>query len=153
VSEDDVTTTPVADPAAAEAAPEAPAGGLPVIEFVGPVLGLPGMSRCVLVSLDDAGVLFRLRSVADPDLQLVVAAPSAFFDSYEPEVDEDVADQLGLSRAEDALLLVVVTVGSSLATSTANLLAPIVVNQLTRRAVQVVQRHEDLPLRAPLVQV
>lgn len=125
--------------------------GLPVIEFEDALPGLPGMSRCVLVEIGDTGTLFRLRSVVDPDLQLVVAAPSAFFDDYSPEVDEEMAARLGLAGAEDALLLVVVTVGGSLADSTANLLAPIVVNTSTRKAAQVLQSRSDLPLRAALV--
>jgi flagellar assembly factor FliW len=123
----------------------------PVIEFADALPGLPDMSRCVLVELGDSGALFRLRSVIDADLQLVVAAPSVFFDDYAPEIDDETAAAIGLERAEDALLLVVVTVGVSLADSTANLLAPIVVNQVTRRAVQVVQPAADLPLQAPLV--
>ncbi|MGN6301559.1 MAG: flagellar assembly protein FliW [Angustibacter sp.] len=122
-----------------------------VIEFADALPGLPGMSRCLLVELGDSGSLFRLRSVIDPDLQLVVAAPSVFFADYAPEIDDETAALIGLERAEDALLLVVVTVGASLAESTANLLAPIVVNQVTRRAVQVVQPSPDLPLQAPLV--
>lgn len=122
-----------------------------VIEFADALPGLPGMSRCLLVELGDSGSLFRLRSVVDPDLQLVVAAPSVFFADYAPEIDDETAALIGLERAEDALLLVVVTVGTSLAESTANLLAPIVVNQVTRRAVQVVQPSPDLPLQAPLV--
>jgi flagellar assembly factor FliW len=126
---------------------------LPVIEFVDAVPGLPGMSRCVLVELGDTGALFRLRSIIDPDLQLVVAAPSVFFDDYSPQIDDDTAASIGLTDVADALLLVVVTVGATLSTSTANLLAPIVVNPRSMRGVQVVQASGDLPLHAPLVSV
>lgn len=124
---------------------------LPVIEFVDAVPGLPGMSRCVLVQLDDSGALFRLRSVIDPDLQLVVAAPSVFFADYAPEIDEDTAESIGLTDVDDALLLVVVTLGSTLSDSTANLLAPIVVNIATRRGVQVLQQSGQHSLHEPLV--
>ncbi|GMA88883.1 hypothetical protein GCM10025868_41330 [Angustibacter aerolatus] len=74
-----------------------------------------------------------------PTSRLVVAAPTLFFGDYSPEIDEDTAASIGLSDTADALLLVVVTVGASLADSTANLLAPIVVNAATRQAVQVLQ--------------
>jgi flagellar assembly factor FliW len=124
---------------------------LPVIEFVDAVPGLPGMSRCVLIELDDSGALFRLRSVIDPDLQLVVAAPSVFFADYAPEIDDATADSIGLTDVGDALLLVVVTIGASLAESTANLLAPIVVNRVTRQGVQVLQADGLHSLHTPLV--
>ncbi len=124
---------------------------LPVIEFVDAVPGLPGMTRCMLVQLDDSGALYRLRSVIDPDLQLVVAAPSVFFADYSPEIDDDTAASIGLTDAQDALLLVVVTLGETLIQSTANLLAPIVVNQATRRGVQVLQAAGEHSLHQPLV--
>lgn len=130
-------------------APDEPA--LPVIEFVDALPGLPGMSRCALVQLDDAGVLYRLQSVIDPDLRLVVAAPSLFFGDYAPQIDETTAAAIGLSSVDDALVLVIVTLGATVAESTANLLAPIVVNSTTRSAAQVLQLEGDLPLHAPLV--
>ncbi len=48
------------------------------------------------------------------------------------------------------LSLLVVTVGASLAESTANLMAPIVVNTAAQVAAQVVLDDPGLPLRAPL---
>ena len=124
---------------------------LPVLSFVDTVPGLPGMSRCVLVELDDSGALFRLRSVIDPDLQLVVAAPSVFFADYSPEIDDVTAESISLTDVQDARLLVVVTVGATLADSTANLLAPLVVNQRTRQCVQVLQQSGAHSLHEPLI--
>jgi flagellar assembly factor FliW len=128
-----------------------PTADLPVIDFVTDIPGLPGMSRCALVSLDDTGALFTLRSLIDPDLRLVVAAPPVLFGDYEVDIDDDTAALLDLVDPADALVLVVVTLGEDLATSTANLLAPIVINTRTRRALQVVLTGTDQPLRAPLL--
>ncbi len=130
--------------------PTATTTDLPLIEFVTDVPGLPGMSTCALVALDDAGALFTLRSLLDPDLRLVVAAPPMLFADYQVDIDDDTVALLGLEGPDDALVLVVVTLGASLATSTANLLAPIVINTRTRRALQVVLSGTDQPLRAPL---
>ena len=123
---------------------------VPEIEFVTDMPGLPGMSRCALVQLDEVGALYRLQSLVDPDLRLLVAAPPAFFADYAPEIDDETAASIGLESPDDALLLVVVTTGGSAAEATANLLAPVVVNARTRRAVQVLQ-VDDLPLAAPLI--
>jgi flagellar assembly factor FliW len=123
---------------------------VPEIEFVADMPGLPGMSRCALVQLDEVGALYRLQSLLDPDLRLLVAAPPVFFADYAPEIDDETAASIGLESADDALVLVVVTTGGSAAEATANLLAPVVVNARTRRAVQVLQ-VDDLPLDAPLI--
>jgi flagellar assembly factor FliW len=123
---------------------------VPEIEFVADMPGLPGMSRCALVQLDEVGALYRLQSLLDPDLRLLVAAPPVFFADYAPEIDDETAASIGLESADDALVLVVVTTGGSAAEATANQLAPVVVNARTRRAVQVLQ-VDDLPLAAPLI--
>jgi flagellar assembly factor FliW len=124
---------------------------LPVIELVDAMPGLPAMAQCVLVQLDETGALYRLQSVLDPNLRLLVAASPAFFADYAPEIDEETASKIGLEDAADALVLLVVTVGGSAAESTANLLAPIVLNSRTRQAAQVLQASRDLPLQAPLI--
>jgi flagellar assembly factor FliW len=124
---------------------------LPVIDLVDAMPGLPAMAKCVLVQLDDTGALYRLQSVLDPELRLLVAASPVFFADYAPEIDEETASRIGLEDAADALVLLVVTVGGSAAESTANLLAPIVLNSRTRQAAQVVQASGDLPLQAPLI--
>ncbi len=121
----------------------------PELSFVSEMPGLPAMSRCGLVRLDDAGALFRLQSLIDPAMRLLVAASPAFFPEYAPQIDDDSASGIGLTAAEDAIVLVVVTAGATATEATANLLAPIVVNTATLRAVQVLQ--QDQPLRAPLV--
>lgn len=124
---------------------------IPEIEFVSDMPGLPGMSRCALVQLDEAGALYRLQSLVDPDLRLLVAAPPAFFADYAPQIDEGTASSIGLESADDALVLVVITTGGNAAEATANLLAPVIVNSRTRQAVQVLQLEDDLPLAAPLI--
>jgi flagellar assembly factor FliW len=123
---------------------------VPEIEFVAGMPGLPGMSRCALVQLDEEGALYRLQSLLDPDLRLLVAAPPAFFADYAPEIDDETAASIGLESPDDALVLLVVTTGGSATEATANLLAPVVVNATTRQAVQVLQ-PDDLPLAAPLI--
>jgi flagellar assembly factor FliW len=131
--------------------PETTQPELPVIELVDAMPGLPAMAKCVLVQLDETGALYRLQSVLDPNLRLLVAASPVFFADYAPEIDEETASKIGLEDAADALVLLVVTVGGSAADSTANLLAPIVLNSRTRQAAQVLQASADLPLQAPLI--
>jgi flagellar assembly factor FliW len=123
---------------------------IPVIEMVEPMPGFPGLTRFALVRLDETGVLSSLSSVEDPSLRFLVVPPQVFFPDYAPEIDDATAAELGLERAEDTLLLVVVNPGDSTGAATANLLAPVLVIVATRRGGQVVL-DEDLPIRAPLL--
>lgn len=126
---------------------------LPVIELVQPMPGFPDDERFALVRLDDDGVLHGFRSLDHDDLQFVVVPPAPFFPDYAPEIDEDLADDLGIDpdAIEDVLVLLVVRTGASLAETTVNLRAPLVLNPATRRASQVILDDTELPLAAPLV--
>ncbi len=111
--------------------------------------GLAGITGYRLQGLDPSGVLFSLESL-DGAVSLLLAAPWAFFPDYAPVLSDEDVDVLGLARAEDALLFVVLTAGDTAAATTANLLAPLVVNSVDDRAVQVLLTGSELPVRAPL---
>ena len=126
---------------------------LPEIRFVRPVPGFPGLTRFVLVRLgddadDDTAVLYELRSLERPEVCFMVAVPAAFFPDYDVELDAQSCEDLGLSDAGDALVLVVLTIGSDPSATTANLLAPVVVNARTRAAAQVILSGSEWSVRA-----
>ncbi|CAI9399223.1 flagellar assembly protein FliW [Nocardioides sp. T2.26MG-1] len=124
---------------------------LPVIELERPMLGFDGLRRFALVRLDEAGDLCRLTSVDRPDLSFLVVPPGRFFPDYAPAVGDDVLTDLEIRSADDVLLLVVLNAGESLASTTANLAAPVLVNTTSLRGGQIVLDDADLPLAAPLV--
>lgn len=126
---------------------------LPELHFAGGLPGFPDARRFVLLRLGDETSPFSvLRSLDDEvDLEFVVTHPGLFFPDYEPEIDDDTAARLELQSADDALLLVIVTVGDPVAASTANLLGPIVVNRHTRAAAQAVLGNSGYATREALV--
>jgi flagellar assembly factor FliW len=123
---------------------------MPVVEFPEGLPGFPDLTRYVLVRLDDAGLVLDLQSVQDPDVRFVVVPSVAFFPDYAPTIDDRSVSLLGLSDTSAALVLVIVTVGRTIAESTVNLMAPIVLNPESQVAVQIVLDDPNLPLHAPL---
>jgi flagellar assembly factor FliW len=130
-----------------------PAEELPELHFAGGLPGFPDVRRFVLVRLGDEQSPFSvLRSLDEGvDVEFVVTHPGLFFPDYEPEIDDDIAGRLELRSADDALLLVIVTVADPVAASTANLLGPIVVNRHTRAAAQAVVGNSGYATREALV--
>ncbi len=134
---------------------------LPELAFVRPLAGFPELTRFALVRLTDDDpsdraastecVLFELRSLQAPEVRFVVAAPTAYFPDYTFELDEGAVAELGLESSDDALVLIVLTVGADAASTTANLLAPVVVNARTRSAAQVILSGTQWPVRAAVV--
>jgi flagellar assembly factor FliW len=122
---------------------------LPELSFVRPLPGFGDLRRFVLVELPAGdGALFELRSLEEPAVRFVAAVPTAFFPDYAFDLDQGDCDQLGLTDEADALVLVLLTMGGDAAATTANLLAPVVVNARTRQAAQVILSGSDWPVRA-----
>lgn len=146
-----MTVTAVRPTKEAQAVSEDPVSGdIPVLDLAEPLVGFPGLQRFGLARLDESGTVFDLRSLEDSEVSFVVVPPALFFDDYAPEVGDAVVDQLRLRDADDALTLVMVTLGETLEDATANLRAPLVINQHTRRAMQTILDDQDLPMKAPL---
>lgn len=124
---------------------------LPVIDLVHPLPGFPDQRRFALVQLDDSGVLCQLRSLDDPNLRFLVMPPAPFFPDYAPEVGEDVVADLQIESAEDVIVLLVLNAGESLDSTTANLMAPVLINTVTLRASQVILDDPALSVATPLV--
>jgi flagellar assembly factor FliW len=129
------------------------AGEVPVIEFVAPMPGFPDHRRFLLLRLEEDGVIYALASVDDPALRFIVVPPPPFFPEYAPEIDDETLALLGVDEADRLLILLVVTTGAVAAEATANLLAPIIIDQATRRAVQAVLAGSGLPVNRKLLAV
>ena len=125
---------------------------IPVLEFVSPMPGFPGHRQFVLVRVHEEGVLYALTSVTDPDLRFLVVPPAPFFPDYEPEIDDESLSALRATEADagNLAILLVVTAGDTAGSSTANLMAPIIVNESNRTACQLVLGG-DWPIRAVLM--
>jgi flagellar assembly factor FliW len=131
----------------------APPNDLPTIEFASPMPGFPAHRQFMLVRLDEDGLMFELASTDDPELRFLVIPPTVYFPEYAPEISEETLEMLGVDadHLDRILVLIVVTVGATPADATANLLAPILIDQVSRRAVQVILTGSDLPVRAELI--
>jgi flagellar assembly factor FliW len=123
----------------------------PVLHFAA---GIPAFPNARRFRLDpwggDDGAFSLMQSLDDPDLAFVVTRPGLFFPDFAIDVDDDVAERLGLADPDEAAVLVIVTVRERAADATANLLGPIVVNRLTNEAMQVVLHNSSYDVRTPL---
>ncbi len=122
------------------------------LHLVEPLPGLPGGTEYTLDALDEIGFLFALHGTAGTGaVRLFVVSPGLVFPDYDPSIPRAVLDAVcGTGGEPEVVLLAVVHPGpGEQLAPTADLLAPIVVDRATGRALQIVL-DEDLPLRAPL---
>jgi flagellar assembly factor FliW len=123
-----------------------PSLGLPTITMAVPMPGFPAHRDYVLVRLNEDGLLYAFTSIQDPELRFLVAPPEPFFPDYAPEIENEVFTSLNTKDPDRLLLMVVITAGVN--ETTANLMAPIVVDRDTMRAQQVVLSGSGYPVRA-----
>jgi flagellar assembly factor FliW len=119
---------------------------MPVLDMAVPMPGFPAHRQFVLVRLNNEGLLYAFTSIEDPELRFLVAPPEPFFPDYAPEIENEVFAALNTKDPDRLLVMVVITAGVN--ETTANLLAPIIVDRDTRRAMQVVLNGSGMPVRA-----
>ena len=79
-----------------------------------------------------------MHSTDDADVSFVCVDPFILTPSYSVSIGVETLENLKLEKAEDAIVLCLVSVGKDMYTTTANLMSPIVVNPLTMKGEQVI---------------
>jgi flagellar assembly factor FliW len=116
--------------------------------------GLPGFEdkhQFKLEFPEEGSPLCRLQSVEDEELAFILADPFVFYPSYEFQLSERVITELQIQSPGDIMVLVVVNVRDELATATANLVAPIVIQMDAGQAKQVILTNTEYLTRHPLL--
>ncbi|SEO59212.1 flagellar assembly factor FliW [Amphibacillus marinus] len=112
--------------------------------------GIPGFQTetdFVLLNFDENPAFQLLQSITTAALAFVVINPFQFVTDYEIKLDEQLIKQLQIDEEADVLLLAFVTLNDALKSSTANLQAPIVVNQKRQLAKQFITHDSQYSTR------
>ncbi len=129
----------------------APGTDLVEIYFAAGLPGFPHAHHYLLTGWGGPDSPFMMMtSVDDPDVGFVVVSPWVFHSDYEFDLDTSTAERLALVRADDAVVVCVVTLADRVEDATVNLLGPIVINRTTREACQAVLAASVYQVRAPL---
>lgn len=92
---------------------------------------------------DDSGFFFYMQSVKDADLCLVVCDPFRFFPDYEVDLGEPECQLLEVKEPQDVALYAILTIPDDFRETTANLLAPLVVNTRNNLGLQFIPTVSD----------
>jgi flagellar assembly factor FliW len=117
----------------------APSG---VLRMPAGLLGFEHVKNYELLGSREEAPFMWLRMEDDPNLAFLVIEPGYVVEDYQPDISEAEVEFLGLSNADDAWVLNIVTLHND-GKATVNLKGPILINRHTLVAKQVV------PLNAP----
>jgi len=123
-----------------------------VLSFVSPILGFEAQKRFVVLDHSENSPFKWLQSVEDSSLAFVITNPKFFAIPYEFMLPDEASEKLEAKQAEDLLVFTIVNIPSEQpALMTANLLAPVVVNQNNLYAMQVVLQNSEFSTRTRLL--
>ncbi|BEU88770.1 flagellar assembly protein FliW [Selenomonas sp. TAMA-11512] len=103
--------------------------------------GIPAFeeeTEFLLVPYDDTPYVF-LQSAKTPELAFLAVSPFTFFADYEISIDDETLEELDIQSEEEVAIYSLITMPEGkVETMTANLLAPVIVNNRSLRAKQLV---------------
>lgn len=99
---------------------------------------------------EDSDAVLNLLSVEDENLSFVIMNPFLLKKDYEPRLPEEIYRKLGTKNEDELSFYVICVVGDSPEKSTVNFKCPIVVNTVSRKAVQAILDSEEYHFRHTL---
>ena len=122
-----------------------------ILSFPHGLFGFEGEHRFLFLPFHGSdGGLLCFQSVTTPSLAFVAMNPFQLKPDYAPVLEEDTLREMGVSCSQDLCYYVLCVVRNPVSTSTVNLRCPIVINDETRVAKQVILEAGDYAMRHPL---
>jgi flagellar assembly factor FliW len=90
---------------------------------------------------------YWLQSIDRVDVAFVLIDPQFFRPNYTPDVDRPELLEIGITSAEDMLVLAIVTIPESTSRMTANLQGPIIINRITHTGRQSISTNPQWGVR------
>jgi len=110
-----------------------------IIHFVQGIPAFEDEHEFLIIPYDEESPCVFLQSTNTPELAFLMTVPFVFFPDYQFEIDDASIDELGIEKQEDLMIYSLLTIpGGNIKQVTANLLAPLVINQNNFQAKQVI---------------
>lgn len=128
-----------------------------IVHFPDGLLGFEELKRFTLIydvkQNGEKSKIAWLQAVDEPELALPVMNPFDVKDDYDPVIREALMKDLGDINAENALVLLVVTVPRDVTKTTANLKAPVIINSDTCVGAQIIVENKDYIIKYPIIKM
>jgi len=113
--------------------------------------GIPGFieyTQYAIINDEEADSPFCwLQSVEEPNLAFTLVNPFLIYPDYKPNLSEIEVAKLGQGEPEDYSILSIALIPEDVEKMTANLMAPIVINLKSKKAMQIIQDGEEYPVK------
>ncbi|XID91011.1 flagellar assembly protein FliW [Paenibacillaceae bacterium WGS1546] len=121
-----------------------------IIQFSAGLPGFEGSKQYILLDVEGHEPFRYLQSLDNRELCFVVVSPFDFFQDYVFDLEDSITEELAMKPDGPVSVYVIVTIRGSLETATANLIAPLVINENERLGKQVILSHPGYTTKHPL---
>ncbi len=118
-----------------------------IIQFPGGLPGFPAEHAFVFLPYQPDSPFAFLQSATDPDLSFIITDPFPFFKDYSFKLEDSIIAELGLADDNPPKIVNIVRIPEKTEEMTANLLAPIIINRTSRKAMQIVLEKSQYTVR------
>lgn len=108
--------------------------------------GIPGFSEekeFIILPLSEEQAFSVLQSVSTEYLAFLIVSPFHFFPEYDFQLEDSVVEELGLKSEKEVQVYSILTVEDPFDKTTANLQAPVIINENNHKAKQVILNDGD----------
>ena len=126
-----------------------------IIKFSKGIVGFPDLTDFALLHDSEKGTdsIHWLQSIQEPAFAMPVMDPLRVCPDYNPEVDDEILQNLGELNPEEMLVLVTMTVPKDVKLMSVNLKGPIVINAEQKTAIQVIVEGDEYPVKFPIYDI
>lgn len=118
--------------------------------------GIPGFieyTRYIIINHEEEDSPFCwLQSIDNPNLAFALVNPFLVHEDYHPNFPQREIERLGQAAQEDYSILSIVTIPEEVEQMRANLMAPIVINLKSKKAMQIIIDGDEYPVKYGLFQ-
>ena len=122
-----------------------------VFEFVSPIIGFKDLTKYTIIDYKPDSPFKWLQSMEDMDLAFPVTLCSFFGIDYQFDIPDEEAEKLGITSGDDVFVCNIANIPSSNPQgATINMLAPIVINIVNKKAMQIILKNTEFEVRKKL---
>ena len=119
-----------------------------VFDFVSPIIGFADLKQYAIVDYKPASPFKWLQSMEDMDLAFPITLCSFFGIDYQFDIPDEEAQKLEITSGDDVFVCNIANIPSSNPqAATINMLAPIVVNIVNKKAMQIILKNSEFEVR------
>lgn len=117
-----------------------------IVTFEKSIPGFENLRKFIIKEVEDSG-FYILQSLEKAELGFVLISPFSIDKNYEIKLNEEVIKALEINDENQVVLYSIVTLNSNIEKITANLKAPIVINNKTNKGEQYITENNKYNIR------